>query len=186
VRVQSDSPDEAWATTVSDFTGSTSNYDGSGFPATYHEMGQLTSLYKRAGNAWTTDQVQVAWNDSYIDIGENFGSLGFTALPTLAGAGQPYRFRLWVGHEYMAPTAETYAYAVVPLSTVLDKAGSEKIFGSLKFAAVPHQGLDLEMRAPEKAGTYVHLLVINRTGRTRYGESPIGQKVYTRVVRVEE
>jgi hypothetical protein len=186
VRLQADTPDEAWATTVADFSGQTRNYDGSGFPATYHESGQITALYKRVNGQWSTDQLQVAWDDSYIDIGEPFGVLGFSALPTLAGAGQPYQFRLWVGQEYMTNTQQSYAYTMVPLATVLDKKGSEQIFGSLKFAPVPQTGLNLEMHAPEQPGTYVHLLVLNKIQRTRYGEAPIGQKVYTRVVRVEE
>lgn len=186
VRIQSDTPNEAWATTVADFSGQTKNYDGSGYPATYHESGQITALYKQVNGQWTTDQVQVAWNDSYIDIGEPFGTLGFSALPTLAGVGQPYQFRLWVGHEYMTTSSESYAYTMVPLATVLDKKGSEQIFNTLKFAPVPFKGLNLEMRAPDKPGTYVHLLVLNKSQRTRYGEAPIGQKVYTRVVRVEE
>lgn len=186
VRIQSDTPNEAWATTVADFSGQTKNYDGSGYPATYHESGQITALYKQVNGQWLTDQVQVAWNDSYIDIGEPFGTLGFSSLPTLAGVGQPYPLRLWVGHEFMTNASDSYAYAMVPLATVLDKKGSEQIFSTLKFAPVPAKGLNLEMRAPDKPGTYVHLLVLNKSQRTRYGEAPIGQKVYTRVVRVEE
>jgi hypothetical protein len=186
IRVQADTPDEAWATTVADFSGTTRNYDGSGYPATYHEAGQLTALYKKKNGQWVTDQVQVAWNDSYIDIGDPFGTLGFSSLPTLAGIGQPYQFRLWVGHEFMTSATEAYAYTMVPLATVLDKKGSEQIFSTLKFAPIPPKGLNLEMHAPDQPGTYVHLLVVNKLQRTRYGEAPIGQKVYTRVVRVEE
>lgn len=186
VRVRSESPDEAWATTLAEFTGETRNYDGSGFPATYRESGQVSAFYKRQGGEWITDQVQVAWNDSYIEIGQSFGSLGFTALPTLTGVTQPFRLRLWVGHDYMSHEQVTYAYTLAPLAAVLDKSSADAVFSKMTFAPVSTRGLDKEMRAPEKAGTYVHVLVMNKVQRTRAGEVPIGQKIYTRLVRVED
>lgn len=186
VRVRSESPDEAWATTLAEFTGETRNYDGSGFPATYRESGQVSAFYKRQGGEWITDQVQVAWNDSYIEIGQSFGSLGFTALPTLTGVTQPFRLRLWVGHDYMSHEQVTYAYTLAPLAAVLDKSSADAVFSKMTFAQVSTKGLDKEMRAPEKPGTYVHVLVMNKVQRTRAGEVPIGQKIYTRLVRVED
>ena len=170
IRVRSESPNEAWATTLAEFTGSTRNYDGSGFPATYRESGQVSAFYKRQNGEWITDQVQVGW----------------TALPTLTGVAQPYRLRLWVGQDYMSHERVTYAYTLAPLAAVIDKAGADAIFGKLQFQPLTAKGLDVEMRAPEKAGTYVHVLVMNKTERTRSGERPIGQKVYTRLVRVED
>jgi hypothetical protein len=186
IRVRSESPDEAWATTLAEFTGETRNYDGSGFPATYRESGQVSAFYKRQRGEWLTDQVQVAWNDSYIEIGQSFGSLGFTSLPTLTGVTQPFRLRLWVGHDYMSHEQVTYAYTLAPLAAVLDKASADAVFSKMTFAPVTTRGLDKEMRAPEKGGTYVHVLVMNKVQRTRAGEVPIGQKIYTRLVRVED
>jgi hypothetical protein len=186
IRLRAELADEAWATTVAEFTGDTRDYEGSGYPATYREQGQVSALYKRRGGEWITDQIQVAWNDSTIDIGQPFGALGYTTLPTLTGTGQPYRFRLHVGHNYMAQEAVTYAYTVAPMSAVIDKAGSEAVFSALKYAAVPPKGVDVEMRAPQKGGTYVHLLVLTKLQRTQYGEQMTGQKVYTRLVRVED
>lgn len=186
IRVRSQSADEAWATTVAEFTGESRNYEGSGFPATYRESGQVSAFYKRQNGEWITDQVQVAWNDSYIEIGRSFGALGFSALPTLNGVTQPYRLRLWVGHDYMSHETVTYAYTLAPLAAVLEKASAEKVFSTLSFAPITTKGLDVELRAPDKAGTYVHVLVLNKVQRTRAGEVPVGQKVYTRLFRVEE
>ncbi|MNT69794.1 hypothetical protein D3C72_2081360 [compost metagenome] len=69
---------------------------------------------------------------------------------------------------------------------MIDKASADAIFSRLQFQPVAPQGLNVEMRAPERPGTYVHVLVMNKTARTRAGERPIGQKVYTRLVRIED
>lgn len=186
IRVRADSPDEGWATTIAEFSGEARNYENSGYPATYRESGQVSAHYKKVNGEWVTDEVMVAWNDSSIDVGTPFGALGFTALPTLTGVNQPYRLRLVVGHNVFEQTETNYAYTIVPFASVLDQKASEAVFAGLKFQAVPVKGVDVELRAPAKAGTYVHLMVLSKGRHDRMGDALIGQKVYTRLVRVEE
>ncbi len=176
---------EANVTTVAEFTGSTSSYDGSGLGATYREAGEVTAFYKLTGEGWRTDTLQVAWNDSFIDIGRQFGVMGFTTLPVLLGADQPYRMRLYVGENGVPGVGVSYAYAAVPLATVIAKSGAEDVFRALKFVPFPAGGLDAELRSPMKAGTYAHVLVVNKFWRGGGQESLLGQKIYTRLVRVE-
>ena len=176
---------EATVTTVAEFVGSTKRYDGSDLAATYRESGEVTSFYKRQGSDWRTDSLQVAWNDSYIDIGRSFGVMGFTTLPALLGTDQPYRFRLYVGEDAVPGVGVSYAYAAVPLATVMAKSGAEDVFRALKFVPVPATGLDKELRAPSKDGTYAHVLVVNKFWRGGGQESLLGQKIYTRLARVE-
>lgn len=184
-RIRPMSDDEATATTVAEFTGSTSNYDNSGLSASYRETGQVTSLYRRAGEKWLTHQLEVAWNDSFIDIGQVFGAMGFSTLPTLVGAHQPYRFRLYVGEDERPGFGVAYAYTVAPLRAVIEKNGAEEVFKKLLFKAVPKAGVSSELHAPEQPGTYAHVLVVNKFWRSGANESIIGQKIYTRLVRVE-
>ena len=176
---------EASVTTVAEFTGTTKSYDGSGLAASYRESGEVTAFYKRDGAAWRTDALQVNWNDSFIDIGRSFAVMGFTTLPTLVGVGQPYKARLFVGEDTVPGVGVSYAYTAVPLATVVAKSGAEEVFRALKFQPFPEAGLDTELRAPEKAGTYVHVLVVNKFWRGGSQESLLGQKIYTRLVRVE-
>lgn len=176
---------EASVTTVAEFTGSTNSYDGSGLGATYRETGEVTAFYRRGGDGWRTDSLNVAWNDSFIDIGRAFGVMGFTTLPVLVGVGQPYRIRLYVGEDTVSGVGVSYAYAAVPLATVIAKSGAEEVFRALKFSPFPAQGLDQELRAPAKDGTYAHVLVVNKFWRGGGQESLLGQKIYTRLVRVE-
>lgn len=176
---------EASVTTVAEFTGSTNSYDGSGLAATYRESGEVTAFYKRGGDGWRTDTLNVAWNDSFIDIGRAFGVMGFTTLPVLLGVGQPYRMRLYVGEDTVPGVGISYAYAAVPLATVMAKSGAEEVFRALKFSAFPEKGIDEELRAPAKDGTYAHVLVVNKFWRGGGQESLLGQKIYTRLVRVE-
>lgn len=176
---------QAAATTVAEFVGKTPNYEGSGLPATYREAGQVTALYRQVDGRWATHQLQVAWNDSYIDIGHPFSLMGFSALPSLVGAGQPYRVRLFAGNDSRPNVGVQYAYTVAPLSDVLEKEGAERIFGALNFQPLPEGGLKGELVAPADSGTYAHVLVVNKVWDR--GNEPIilGQKVYTRLVRVE-
>ena len=176
---------EANVTTVAEFTGSTKSYDGSGLGATYREAGEVTAFYKRDGQDWRTDSLQVSWNDSFIDIGRAFAVMGFTTLPTLLGARQPYRIRLYVGEDTVPGVGVSYAYASVPLATVIAKSGAEEVFRALKFSEFPARGVDTELRAPERPGTYAHVLVVNKFWRGSSQESLLGQKIYTRLVRVE-
>jgi hypothetical protein len=176
---------EANVTTVAEFTGSTKSYDGSGLAATYREAGEVTASYERTGEGWRTDSLQVAWNDSFIDIGRAFGVMGFTTLPVLLGADQPFRMRLFVGEDSVPGVGVSYAYAAVPLETLIAKTGAEEVFRALKFVELPAKGLDTELRAPAKAGTYAHVLVVNKFWRGAGQESLLGQKIYTRLVRVE-
>lgn len=176
---------EATASTSAEFTGSTKSYDGSSLPATYREAGEITAFYKGQGNDWKTDQLQISWNDSFIDIGESFGAIGFTTLPALVGTEQPYRMRLFTGEDGRMSVAVNYAYAIVPLNTVMAKEGAEEVFRALKFQEMPDGGLDMEKHAPKQAGTYAHVLVVNKFSRLGQNERLHGQKIYTRLVRVE-
>lgn len=176
---------EASVTTVAEFTGSTKSYDGSGLAATYRETGEVTAFYKRDGASWRTDTLQVNWNDSFIDMGRAFAVMGFTTLPTLLGTTQPYKARLFVGEDTVPGVGVSYAYATVPLATVIAKTGAEEVFRALKFQPFPEGGLDAEFRGPAKDGTYVHVLVVNKFWRGGGQESLLGQKIYTRLVRVE-
>lgn len=176
---------EASVTTVAEFTGSTNSYDGSGLGATYREAGEVTAFYKRNGEGWRTDALQVSWNDSFIDIGRAFGVMGFTTLPTLLGTDQPYRVRIYVGEDTVPGVGVSYAYASVPLATVIAKTGAEEVFRALKFTSFPEGGVDTELRSPATAGTYAHVLVVNKFWRGGGQESLLGQKIYTRLVRVE-
>ncbi|MDB5098791.1 MAG: hypothetical protein JWM80_3212 [Cyanobacteria bacterium RYN_339] len=185
IRVNTISPDEAAATTVTEFSGSTTNYDNSGLAATYRETGQVTALYKRAGERWTTGLLDVAWNDSYIDIGQNFGAIGFSTLPTLGGTKQPYRFRLFVGEDERPGFGVAYAYTTAPLKNVIEKAGAEEVFKQLQFKPVPTEGVEAEFHGPDTPGTYAHVLVINKYWKAGNNESIVGQKIYTRLMRVE-
>lgn len=185
IRVSPMGDNEASATTITEFTGSTNNYDNSGLSATYRESGQVTALYQHEGANWITHQLDVAWNDSFIDIGQVFGSMGFNTLPTLTGTGQPYRLRLYVGDDERQGFGVAYAYAIAPLKSVIDKAGAEQVFKQLEFKAVPRTGLDQELIAPKAAGTYAHVLVVNKYWHAGNNESIVGQKIYTRLVRIE-
>lgn len=185
VRVNPMAGDEATATTVAEFTGSTSNYDNSGLAATYRETGQVTALYKKQGDKWVTGQLDVAWNDSFIDIGQPFGVMGFSTLPPLGGASQPFKFRLYVGEDERPGFGVAYAYATAPLKAVIEKEGAEEIFKQLQFKPVPTDGINVELRAPQQPGTYAHVLVINKFWKAGSNESIVGQKIYTRLMRVE-
>jgi hypothetical protein len=185
VRITPTGPSEAIATTATEFTGKTKSYDGSSLAATYRETGEITAFYKKQGNVWKTDTLQIAWNDSFIDIGETFGAIGFTTLPALVGADQPYRLRMFTGEDGRTSVAVNYAYAVVPLSTVMAKEGAEEVFRALKFTEMPEGGLDLEKRSPKAPGTYAHVMVINKFSHFGQQERLHGQKIYTRLVRVE-
>lgn len=185
IRINPIAAEEATATTVAEFSGQTSNYDGSGLPASYREVGQVTAFYRKDRERWQTNQLQVAWNDSFIDIGREFGVMGFTGLPTLVGVGQPYRLRLFSGDDATPGVGTTFAYAAVPLASVIDKAGAEEVFKALKFAPIDKAGIDVELRAPKREGTYAHVLVVNKAWRLGNNESLLGQKIYTRLVRVE-
>jgi hypothetical protein len=186
LRINTLSADEATAAMVSEFKGSTGNYEGSGMPATYREEGQMTSLYQRVNGKWMTGEMQVAWDDSYIDIGRDFGTIGFSSLPTLVGSAQPYSLRLYAGTDETPGVGISYAYAIAPLSIVLEKAGAERLFNTMKFKLLSPTGLDTELKAPKEAGTYAHILVINKFMRTGNAETLLGQKIYSRLVRVEE
>lgn len=185
IQLQSVGKDEMAARTVAEFSARTSDYEGSGMPATYRETGQVTALYQRSGTRWTTHQLAVAWNDSYIDIGASFGLMGFTSLPTLVGVAQPYKLRLFVGDESRDNAQTNYAHAMVPLKSVIDDAAAESVFASLKFGPIGHDGVTKTLRAPVAPGTYVHLLVVNKFLKMGEAEAPLGQKIYTRLVRVE-
>lgn len=185
LRVRALSPSEISANTVTEFTGSTNNYDNSGLAATYRETGQVTALYHQDGGKWLTNTLDVSWNDSFIDIGQVFGAMGFSTLPTLTGTSQPYRLRLWVGDDERPGFGVSYAYVMAPLKSVIEKSGAEQVFKELQFKNVPSSGLDLDMVAPKEPGTYAHVLVINKYWRAGNNESIVGQKIYTRLVRVE-
>lgn len=185
VRVNPLGADQATATTVAEFTGKTANYEGSGLPATYREEGQVTALYRKAGAKWATHQLQVSWNDSYIDIGRDFGMMGFSNLPTLASTEQPYRLRLHVGRDDRPGVAVQYAYLIAPMEQLIEKQDAEKVFGTMRFAPLPESGLDRALEAPAKAGTYAHILVVNKVVGFGDNQMILGQKVYTRLLRVE-
>lgn len=185
VRIQPNGPEEAAATTVAEFTGRTSNYQGYGLPATYREEGQVKATYQKVNGKWLAHQLNVAWNDSYIDVGREFATMGFSTLPTLVGAEQPYNLRLFVGNDTTPGVAVVYAYTLAPLSAMIEKEGAEEIFKALKFRAVGSQGVNTELRAPEKKGTYAHVLVMNKYWRQGKEEMILGQKIYTRLVRIE-
>jgi hypothetical protein len=185
MRVNALDANQATATTVSEFSGETANYDNSGLAASYHESGQIMAMYQHEGDTWTTHQLDVAWNDAYIDIGQVFGLIGFTQLPTINGANQPYRLRLYVGEDERPGVGVAYAYAIAPLKSVIEKAGAESLFGHLDFKPVPAAGIDRELTAPKEPGTYAHLLVVNKFWRAGANESIVGQKIYTRLVKVE-
>jgi hypothetical protein len=176
---------DANVTTVSEFTGSTSNYDATGLPATYVEVGEVTSLYRKTPHGWRSGLLQVAWNDSFIDIGRPFSMLGFSSLPTLLGASQPYRFRLHVADDALEGSRVEYAYAVVPLATVISKNGAEEVYKSLRFTPVPRTGVAQDLRAPAKPGTYTHVLVVPKLWSRAAQETLLGHKIYTRLVQVE-
>jgi hypothetical protein len=176
---------DANVTTVAEFRGSTSNYDATGLPATYVEVGEVTSLYRRTPQGWRSGVMQVAWNDSFIDIGRPFSMLGFTSLPALLGASQAYRFRLHVADDSLEGARVEYAYAVVPLATVISKNGAEEVYKSLRFTPVGREGVDLEVRAPAKPGTYTHVLVLPKLWTRDEQETLLGHKIYTRLVQVE-
>lgn len=188
-RVTAPAPGEVVATTVSTFTGSTPDYEGSGLAARYRESGQVTARYRPVGaGQWRTDTLQVAWNDAFIDIGPAFAMLGFEALPALQPAGRPYRLRLQVGSADSRPGAGVaYAYMLAPLADLLSKADAEKAYERLQFKPLPPAGLDSRMPTPTPAGTYAHVLVVNKFVSVGPGQPvvPLGQKIYTRVLRVE-
>lgn len=176
---------DANVTTVAEFTGTTENYDATGLPATYMEVGEVTSMYRRTPQGWRSSLLQVAWNDSFIDIGRPFSLLGFTSLPTLLGATQPYRFRLHVADDALEGARVEYAYALVPLATVISKNGAEEVYKSLRFTPVAPKGVDVEVRAPNKPGTYTHVLVVPKLWNRDDQETLLGHKIYTRLVQVE-
>ncbi|MEB3328689.1 MAG: hypothetical protein VKQ33_05605 [Candidatus Sericytochromatia bacterium] len=176
---------DANVTTVAEFTGSTANYDATGLPATYVEVGEVTSRYRRTSQGWRSGVLQVAWNDSFIDIGRPFSMLGFTSLPALLGATQPYRFRLHVADDALEGTRVEYAYTVVPLATVISKDGAEEVYKSLRFLPLPRAGVDLQVKAPSQPGTYTHVLVVPKLWRRADQETLLGHKIYTRLVQVE-
>jgi hypothetical protein len=176
---------DANVTTVAEFTGSTANYDATGLPATYKEVGEVTSLYRQTPQGWRSGVLQVAWNDSFIDIGRPFSMLGFTSLPMLLGASQTYRFRLHVADDALEGARVEYAYAVVPLSTVISKNGAEEVYKSLRFTPIARTGVDLELRAPSRPGTYTHVLVVPKLWSRDDQETLLGHKIYTRLVQVE-
>lgn len=185
VRIQPQGADEAAATTVAEFTGKTNNYQGYGLPATYREEGQVRATYQKVNGKWLAHQLNVAWNDSYIDVGREFATMGFSTLPTLVGADQSYNMRLYVGNASTPGVAVVYAYALAPLSAMIEKDGAEEIFKGLKFRPVGTQGVNAELRSPAKPGTYAHILVMNKFWRQGQEEMILGQKIYTRLVRVE-
>ncbi|MEB3198513.1 MAG: hypothetical protein VKP62_15050 [Candidatus Sericytochromatia bacterium] len=176
---------EANVTTVAEFTGTTANYDGSGLPATYSEVGEVTAMYRRAADGWRADTLQVAWNDSFIDIGQPFGVMGFTSLPVLLSAKQPYKLRMYFGDDSMSGARTEYAYSLVPLATVISKTGAEDVYRSLRFTLVPKRGLNVNRAAPSAPGTYTHVLVVPKLWRRGGQESLLGHKIYTRLVQVE-
>lgn len=186
LRVNPVSADEATASVETEFKGHTPNYNGSGMPASYREEGQATALYQRIDGHWLTNQMQVAWDDSYVDVGQTFGIIGFSALPTLAEPGQPYALRLYAGSDDNPGTAVSYAYAIVPLAMLMSPAGASRLYDHLLFRLLPVTGLDSNFRAPKRAGSYVHVLVMNKFVRLGGSETLLGQKVYARLMRVDE
>lgn len=176
---------EALATVKVAFEGSATSYEGSGLRATYREEGQIATRYRQRGQGWVGEEMRVGWNDSFIDVGEGFGVLGFTTLPTLVGAGQPYRFRLFAGRAPERGIEVRYAYAMVPLARVLAKDGAESVAKELRYQLMPNEGVDQRVRAPQAVGPYVHLLVANQMLVVGAESALVGQKVYTRFVRVE-
>lgn len=176
---------EAYATAKVAFDGAATNYEGSGLRATYREVGQITTRYRQSGGQWVGEAMQVGWNDSFIDVGEGFGVLGFTTLPTMVGAGQPYRFRLFAGRAPERGIDVRFAYAVVPLARVLAKDGAAAVAKELRYVGMPANGIDEMRRAPAEKGPHVHLLVANQVLVLGAESALVGQKVYTRFVRVE-
>lgn len=176
---------EANVTTVAEFSGNTTDYDGSGLPGTYSETGQVTAMYRKGAEGWRAKTLQVAWNDSFIDVGQDFGLIGFTSLPVLAGVKQAYWLRLFVGDDRLRGAFTEYAYALVPLATVLSKNGAEEVFRSLRFAPVPKQGVMARRTMPSRPGTYAHVLVVPRVLRQGGQEVVHANKIYTRLMQVE-
>jgi hypothetical protein len=186
VQIRPLGPDEANATTVATFKGKTADYGDTGLAATYEETGEVSSIYNRLGGKWLTHQLDARWDDSAIRIGESFSLLGFSSLPSLMGAKENYRFRLYIGDDERDNVTVSEAYALVPLASVIDKAQSQAVMDGLKFQPLNTKGLDVEMSAPAKPGTYVHLLVINKTIKEGTHEVPLGEQIYNRLVRVED
>lgn len=176
---------EANVTTVAEFSGSTTDYDGSGLPGTYAEKGQVTAMYRKGAEGWRAKVLQVAWNDSFIDVGQDFGLMGFTSLPVLAGVRQPHWLRLFVGDDRLRGVSTEYAYALVPLATVLSKNGAEDVFRSLRFAPVPQTGVATRRVLPSRPGTYAHVLVVPRVMRVGGEQVVHANKIYTRLMQVE-
>ena len=93
---------------------------------------------------------------------------------------------------YPAPGSEESPDEFLPHVTLKrrtlpwERAGSAAGTPWVALIVLKESELAYTMQKANKPGTYVHLLVLNRTERTRYGETPIGQKVYTRVVRIED
>ncbi|MEB3284458.1 MAG: hypothetical protein VKN33_04140 [Candidatus Sericytochromatia bacterium] len=176
---------EANVTTVAEFSGSTSNYDASGLSGTYREIGQVTAMYRKKGDDWIADTLQVAWNDSFIDVGQDFGLMGFSNLPVLAASQQSYWLRFFVGDDSFRGTFTEYAYALVPLSTVLAKNGAEEVYRALRFAPIPRRGIVTRRATPSRPGTYAHVLVVPKVLRQAGQEVVQANKIYTRLVQVE-
>ncbi|HEY9722105.1 MAG TPA: hypothetical protein V6D47_08830 [Oscillatoriaceae cyanobacterium] len=186
MRVNPVSQDEATASIETEYKGSTPNYNGSGMPAVYREEGQATALYQRVDGKWLTGQMQVAWDDSYVDVGQTFGIIGFSVLPTLAEPGQPYSLRLYAGTDDNPGTAVSYAYAIVPLSMLMAPEGASRLYDHMQFRLLPVTGIDASFKAPKHPGSYVHVLVMNKFEHLGGSETLLGQKVYSRLMRVDE
>ena len=134
---------------------------------------------------WLAKTLQVAWNDSFIDVGQDYGLIGFTSLPVLANVKQAYWLRLFVGDDSFRGAYTDYAYALVPLETVLAKNGAEEVYRTLRFAPVPKQGVVARRSSPSRPGTYAHVLVAPKILRQGGMEVMQANKIYTRLVQVE-
>jgi hypothetical protein len=167
------------------FTGTTKDYNGTGLSATYREEGLLNRLFVLHKNGWECPEAQLEWNDSSIDVGENFGMMGFSSLSPQMIASQPYNFRLWVSDQDDFMVKTEYTYAVLPMQVMLDTSLSNKAFAELKFTEIASKGVSTTLTAPEKPGFYVHLLIANRYRLGGQGGDLLGQKIYTRLFRVE-
>lgn len=175
---------EVAANLVAEFKGEVKNYEGSGLGATYLERAQTTAIYRKNGTHWQTDELQVDWNESFIEVGAPFGLMGFGNLPVELAVAEPYRARLWADTVSKSGVTVSYAYALVPLSAVMEAAGAEAAFAGLEFRTMPETGVDLALTGPGEVGSFAHLLVVNKTWNAGGQVVPLGQKIYTRLVRV--